>query len=95
MANKGNSWNSFMQSREAQFILYGICIAACIYYGVDGILELMSSDRSAMYIQAMGETTYRVVMILRVVVCFGTGAAFLRVLLRNARDRENWPPRKS
>ena len=85
--NRGNDWNSFMQSREAQVILYGIVVFFCAYHAIDAVRELMSPERSAALVEAMGQTAYYVVTVLRAVVCVGTGAAFGRMALRAYQEK--------
>ncbi len=85
--NGGNDWNSLMQSREAQVVLYGIVVVFCAYHAIDAVRELMSPERSAALVEAMGQTAYYVVTILRAVVCVGTGAAFARMALRAFREK--------
>lgn len=80
-------WNSFIQSREVQIALYGVVVVFCVYYAIDAVIELMDPARSAMLIEAMGQTTYYIVTIARAVVCLGTGVAFARMTLRIARDK--------
>lgn len=83
MANGGNDWNSIMQSREARLVLYGISVGFCLFYAVDGILELMSpepSAQAAQLIEAMGETGYYVMTVARTVVLLITGVAFGRMV---------------
>lgn len=82
MANNGNSWNSFMQSKQAQVVLYSICVFFCILYAVDGVLEMMSPERSASMIEAIGETGYYAMTIVRCVVLLITGVAFGRIVLK-------------
>lgn len=90
MADKkpGDGWNSFMQSREAQLAMYGVVVVFCVYYAVDAVRELMSPERSAALMEAMGATAYYVVTVLRAVVCLGTGVAFARMAARIFRDRQ-------
>ncbi len=83
-----NGWNSFMQSREVQLVLYGVVVAFCLYYAVDAVRELMDPERSAALVEAMGQTTYYVVTVLRALVCLGTGVAFARILLKIARGND-------
>ena len=83
-----NGWNSFMQSRETQLFLYGVVVVFCVYYAVDAVRELMTPERSAVLMEAMGSTAYYIVTVLRAVVCLGTGVAFARMALRIFRDKQ-------
>jgi hypothetical protein len=84
--NNGGGWNSFMQSRQAQVVLYGICVFFCVYYAVDGVLEMLSPERSAQMMSATGETGYYALTIVRCVVLLITGGAFGRIVLKTLRD---------
>lgn len=88
MAGKGGGWNSFMQSTEAQVVLYGIVVAFCAYYAIDGVRELMDPERAAPYVEVMGQTTYYVVTVARVLMCLVTGGAFARMMMRMAHKDE-------
>ena len=77
-----DSWNSFMQSREARIVLYGVCVAFTLYYAIDAILELLDPVRSASLIETLGATTFYLMDIGRAVVCLITGIAFGRMLYR-------------
>ncbi len=87
MANN-NGWNSFMQSKQTQTFLYGICIAFCLFYAVDGIMEMMSPERSAMLMSSIGETGYYALTITRTVVLVITAAAFGRILYKNINEKD-------
>lgn len=86
MAGNGSNWNSFMQSRQAQIVLYSICVFFCVFYAVDGVLEMLSPERSAQMMGALGETGYYAVTIIRCIVLLITGAAFGRIVLRTMRE---------
>ena len=88
MAGNDNGWNSFMQNKQTQAILYGICVFFCVLYAVDGILEMMSPERSAAMIAQIGEAGYYAMTIIRTVVLFGTGLAFGRIVLKKYREDE-------
>lgn len=79
MANKGNDWSSFMQTKSVQVTMYGLCVFFCLFYSVDGILELMSPERSANMIALMGAPGYYAMTIIRCVVLLITGVLFARV----------------
>lgn len=83
-----NGWSEFMQSREVQLFMYGAVVVFCVYYAVDAVRELMTPERSAVLMEAMGSTAYYVVTILRAIVCLGTGVAFARIALRIFRDKQ-------
>ncbi len=82
MANGGGGWNSFMQSREAQLVLYSICVFFCLYYAVDGIMEMMSPERSALMIANIGQGGYMALTITRTVVLAITAVAFGRIVYK-------------
>lgn len=86
MAGNGNGWNSFMQSKQVQTVMYGICVFFCLYYAVDGILEMLDPERSATMMGAIGAPGYYAMTIVRCVVLLITGIAFGRIALRSARD---------
>lgn len=88
MAQNGGDWNSFMQSKQAQVVLYGICVFFCLFYAVDGIMELMSPERSAAMMGALGETGYYALTVVRTVVLLGTAVAFGRVVIRTYNEKD-------
>ena len=82
MANLGNDWNSFMQTKQARMTLYGISVFFCLYYAVDALMELMSPERSATMMQMVGPTGYYAMTIARFVVLLVTGIAFGRMVYK-------------
>ena len=90
MANNGNGWNSFMQTKEAQMVLYSICVLFCVFYAVDGVMEMMSPERSALMMSNIGQPGYYALTITRVVVLLITGFAFGRVVYKiyKGKDKE-------
>ena len=84
----GGNWSSFMQSRQAQIVLYSICVFFCVFYAVDGVMEMLSPERSAQMMGALGETGYYAVTIARCVVLLITGVAFGRIVLKTIREGE-------
>lgn len=88
MANAGNDWNSFMQSRQARLVLYGISVACCLFYAVDGVRELVASEPPAQLVEAMGETGYYVMTVVRTVVLLVTGVAFGRMAYKTYDEKD-------
>ncbi len=86
MANNGGDWNSFMQSKQMQTILYSICVFFCLFYAVGGIMDLMHPERSAALIANMGETGFYAMTIIRTVVLLITGVAFARIVYKRAKS---------
>ena len=89
MAQSGNDWNSFMQSRKARLAMYGICVFFCVYYAVDAVLEMMSPERSALMMQATGATAYYAITVARAVVLLFTGGAFGRMWLKVLKEEDD------
>ena len=81
-----DSWNSFMQSKQARLVMYAACVAFTIYYAIDAMREMFSPDQSAALIQAMGEPTFYLMEIGRAAVCLITGIAFARILWRTYNE---------
>lgn len=88
MTANGNGWNSFMQSKQVQTVMYGICVFFCLFYAVDGVMELMSPERSANMMEAIGAPGYYAITIVRCVVLVITGIAFGRIALRTMKEDE-------
>lgn len=88
MAGNGNDWNSFMQQKSVQMLMYGICVLFCLYYAVDGIMEMMSPERSALMMQSLGATGYYALTIVRTIVLVCTAGAFARMVLRMRSEDE-------
>ena len=88
MANSGNDWNSFMQSKNAQVAMYGICVFFCIFYAVDGVLEMLSPERSANLIHMIGAPGYYAMTIIRCVVLLVTGLLFGRMMLKRLNEKD-------
>ena len=55
---------------------------------VDGVLELMSPERSAVMIERMGSAGYYAMTIIRTVVLVITAVAFGRVAYKNLKDKQ-------
>lgn len=83
-----NGWDSFMQRKQTRMALYGICVFFCLYYAVDGIMEMMSPERSALMMTNIGETGYYALTIARIVVLLITGVAFGRIVLKTYKEPE-------
>lgn len=86
VAGNNNGWNSFMQSKQTQVALYSICVAFCLYYAIDGVLELMSPERSANMINIMGAPGYYAMTIIRAIVLIATAIAFGRIAYKRSQD---------
>ena len=89
MADKDNdyNWSSFMQERKTQLLLYGICVISCLFYAVDGILELLSAERSARMIAMMGAGGYYAMTIIRTIVLIVTAIAFGRIAYKTYKKQ--------
>ncbi|MDO4805754.1 MAG: hypothetical protein Q4A07_00760 [Coriobacteriales bacterium] len=85
MAGNGNDWNSFIQSKQVQTVMYSICVFFCLFYTVDGIMEMLSPERSANMMEAIGAPGYYALTIVRCVVLLITAGAFGRIVLRSMR----------
>lgn len=83
-----DSWNSFMQTRQARIVTYSICVAFCFYYVLDAVMELLDPERSAALIETLGETTFYLMDGGRALACLVTGIAFGRMLLKVIEERE-------
>ena len=81
-----NSWNEFMQTKQARAVMYGICIAFSVFYAIDAVMELMDPVRSARYIETLGTTTFYLMDVGRAVVCAITAVAFARILLKTINE---------
>ncbi|MDO5118473.1 MAG: hypothetical protein Q4G41_08080 [Coriobacteriales bacterium] len=79
MANRGNDWNSFMQSRYAQLVLNGFCTIITAFYAVDAVREMLSPERSAVLMQQVGPTMYYVLTVARTLVCVWVSFIFGRM----------------
>ncbi len=88
VAKNEYNWNTFMERRQTQLFLYGICVVCCLFYAVDGVLELMSPERSAVMIDRMGSAGYYAMTIIRTVVLVITAVAFGRVAYKNLKDKQ-------
>lgn len=88
MAGNSNGWNSFMQSKQTQVIMYGICVFFCVFYAVDGIMEMLSPERSALMMSNIGEGGYYALAITRTVVLLVTAGAFGRIVLKTLREKD-------
>lgn len=86
MSKMGDDWNSFMQGKQVQMVMYSICVAFCLFYAVDGVMEMMSPERSALMMQNIGETGYYALTITRTVVLLITAFAFGRIVLKTYRE---------
>ncbi len=86
MANNGGDWNSFMQSKQVQIVLYSVCVFFCVLYAVTGVMEMMSPNRSTALVQAIGDTGYNALMIARTIVLAITAVAFARVVYKTYKD---------
>lgn len=82
MAGSGNDWNSFMRQKSVQTLMYGICVLFCVFYAVDGVLEMMSPERSALMMQSIGAPGYYALTVVRTIVLIATGVAFARMAFR-------------
>ena len=89
MAQQGNGWNSFMQDKNVQTVLYCICVLFCLGYAVDGIIELLSPERSANMISLMGAPGYYAMTIIRTVVLLITAFAFGRIAYRHFTEKDS------
>ena len=89
MAQQGNGWNSFMQDKNVQAALYSICVLFCLGYALDGILELMSPERSANMITLMGAPGYYAMTIIRTVVLLITAFAFGRIVYKRFTEKDD------
>lgn len=87
MANNGGDWNSFMQSKPVQMVLYSACVVFCVFYAVGGIMEMMSPDRSTGLVQALGEGGYYALIIVRTIVLLITAVAFARIAIKTYREK--------
>ena len=85
--NSGNDWNSFMQSKSVMLAMHGMCVFLCVYYAIDGVLELMSPERSANMISMMGETGYYAMTIIRCIVLLITAGCFGRMMLKTLKEK--------
>lgn len=88
MAGGGNNWNSFMQSKQTQMVMYSICVFFCLFYAVDGIMEMMSPERSALMMANIGAGGYYAIMIVRTIVLFITAGAFGRIVYKNYKEQD-------
>ena len=86
MADNGGGWNSFMQSKQMQMVLYSVCVFFCLFYAVGGIMDLMNPERSAALVANIGETGYLVLTIVRTVVLLVTAGAFARIVYKMAKS---------
>lgn len=75
-----------MQSRTTQVVLYGLCVLFCVGYAIDGVADLVFSDRSVAYVATLGQTGFTIMTVTRVVVCVVTGLAFGRLIVKMFRD---------
>lgn len=84
-----NGWSSFMQSRQARKLMYALCIAFCIYYVADALMEMLIPERANALIQTLGETTFYLMDIGRAVACTVTAIAFGRMLYKVSNEEED------
>jgi hypothetical protein len=87
MAQQGNDWNSFMQSREVRVAMYGICAAFCIYHCVSAVFDLLHPENSMQLIEAMGSTAFYAMTVVRFVALAWAGVAFGRMALKAFREK--------
>ena len=81
-----NSWNNFMQTKQARIAMYGICVAFSVFYAIDAVMELMDPVRSAQYIETLGTTTFYLMDGGRALVCAITAIAFARILHKTMNE---------
>ena len=86
MSDNGGGWNSFMQSKQMQTILYSVCVFFCLYYAFGGVMDLVHPERSAALIANTGEAGFYALTIARIVVLIITGCAFARIVYKNAKS---------
>lgn len=78
-----------MQSKQTRMAMYGICVFFCLFYAVDGVMEMMSPERSALMMANIGETGYYALTIIRTVVLIITGIAFGRIVLKTYKEDDD------
>lgn len=88
MANNGNDWNSFMQSRQARLILNGFCTLICAWYAVDAVREMISGG-SPMLIEQVGSTAYYALTVGRALVCVWVSIVFGRMTYKVLTEKDD------
>lgn len=88
MAQIGDDWNSFMQTKTVRMAMYAIPVFFCVYYAIDSVLEMMSPERSANMINMMGAPGYYAMTIIRCVVLAATGIAFGRMAYKTMSEED-------
>jgi hypothetical protein len=81
-----DSWNSFMQSKQARTVLYAACVFFTFYYAIDAVHEMLSPDTSAALIETIGQPTFYIMEIGRAVVCLIAGISFARILWKTHNE---------
>ncbi|MDO4798850.1 MAG: hypothetical protein Q4A01_12625 [Coriobacteriales bacterium] len=89
MANNdnGSNWNSFMQEKRTQVVLYGICVFFCLFYAIDGVRELLTPERVEQMVAIMGAPGYYAMTIVRTVVLLITAVAFGRIAYKAYKEQ--------
>lgn len=77
-----DSWNELMQSKPMRILFNGIVVAACVYYAVDAVMEMLSPERSTQMIEMLGTTTFYLVDGCRAIVCAVCAVIFSRMLMK-------------
>ena len=79
----GDDWNSFMQSKPVRIFLYGLCTVCCAFYAFGAVMDLVSpGDSAVMLAQAMGQTGFTVMTVVRLLVCLWAAFAFGRLTFK-------------
>lgn len=86
----GNDWNSFMRSKAVRLALNGLCAVICGYYAVSAVFDIVSpNEQSQMLVEAMGQTGFMVMTIVRLLVCLWASIAFARLTVKVLQEKDD------
>ena len=87
MAQNGDDWNTFIQSRPVRIAMNAFCTVICGSYAVGGVRELVSPDASSVVLrEQLGMTGFYAMTAVRTLVCLWVAIVFCRATIKAIRE---------
>lgn len=85
----GDDWNSFMQSKPVRLALNAICAAACGFYAIGALIDLIRpGDQAQMLMETMGSTAFYALTVVRGLVCLWVAVVFVRMIIKVLKEED-------